>query len=220
MKILIWHRGPVRPPADNCIKNMNLLKSDFNEDFEIEELISTYNHFNADELYLKYKVDYFLSMKSLSGDLIKSVVSKTLLPSGTKTSNMFKQYYTNKIVSNFIYNLEKYDFIVMSRMDIKLSIKNSVKKWFNQGKYTTIHTRTDCFINDQFAIAEPYIMKSAWDYKNLQNLTKFINESNCGEDILDKIIFENNIETYSMRSESMCEPDEWLHDPLRVNVVI
>ena len=218
MKILIWHRGPVRPSSENCIQNMKLLKSDFETDFEIEELISAYTHPLANEVFINYKVNYFLLMDAPSDLFIKSIIPKSHVPSGAEMHRVFKQYYTNKIISEFIFNLKKYDFVIMSRMDTKFSIKSNFKDWFNYGKYTTIHVKTDGWTNDQFGIAEPEIMKKAWDYKTIEILKEFINKAHKAEDILDQIIEMNNVETYSMRNIKL--PDIWLQDPNRGNIIV
>lgn len=222
MKVLIWHRGPVRPNSENCIQNMELLKQDFNTEFHTEELISTYKHHLADEIYSNYKVNYFLMMESPSNDFIKSIISKSHIPAGAEVHRVFKQYYTNKIVSEFIYNLQKYDFVVMSRMDTKFSIKSNFKEWFNDNKYTTIHTKKgtalDAWTNDQFAVAQPEIMKKAWDYQNIENLKYFIDNCYRAEDILDEIINLNKVETHSMRMVKLL--DIWEQDPLRGNIVV
>jgi hypothetical protein len=221
MKILIWHRGPVRPNIQNCINNINLLKSNFNKNyFDFDELISTYNHPLADDLYNNYKVKYFLLMEAPDNNFVKQTFEFSNIPSGACSKRVFKQFYTNKIVSEFIFNLQKYDFVIMSRMDTSFSIESSAAEWFNPNFYTTIHDKQDGFTNDQFGVAQPEIMKKAWDYIDLKNLKMFGDNAYRAEDIFDQILTLNNVSTFSMFVQKQIRPDIWIQDPMRGNIVV
>ncbi len=216
MKILIWNRGPVRIPVDECLENMKLIKDSFGLEHKVDQLVYTFKNDLSGELreHIGLNQSYFFEIPTISEEFIYSHVKNVKqLGNGVGISNVFKQFYTNKAASELIYNIsESYDFIVMTRLDTAVSIKSNSELWLNKGFYTNIGVKKDknkitreynenSFTGDQFGIADAELMKRAWDYKDIETFTRFAENSYRAEDILDQIIEMNNVPLLSMCSK-------------------
>ena len=99
--------------------------------------------------------------------------------------NCFNQFYLSNKAIDFALSLNNYDFLVLMRTDLKMSV--DLKKWIKKDSYVTIHSK-QCgqpFTNDQFGIAPPNIMKNVWNYNDELSLCALIDSSQYPEQIID-----------------------------------
>lgn len=108
--------------------------------------------------------------------------------------NSYKQFWTLKLATTS----STADFVIQSRTDMTIQV--DIKDWLNPGCYTTIHVRGDFpgnpnseFINDQFGVATPEIMRRAWDYANEETLKKFMSDAQKPEDVFQSILDMNHV---------------------------
>lgn len=109
-------------------------------------------------------------------------------------SNAFKQFWTLRQATMDV----QADFVIQSRTDILIRI--DINDWLIPGQYTTIHARGDFpnnpnseFINDQFGVATPEIMRRTWDYKDEETLRQFLAAAKRPEDVFQSILDMNTV---------------------------
>jgi hypothetical protein len=217
---------------------MQVINDDFKDNgWIVDDFVFTFEHAMADDLKKMIEVKYFETTPTLSDEFIFSQIKNIKnLGNGAPINNVFKAYYTNKLATEYICNLEeKYDFVLMTRMDTTFSIKSNYNLWFNEGKYTTIGTidrygphkhaitkdfNENPFTCDQFGVAPPLIMKDAWDYKNIENLNRFVENSYRGEDPMDHIIEMNKVPLHYTMADIHGWPDKWIQNKDRRSIQI
>ena len=188
MKLCIIIRGPIRPNKEVVLKNIILLKNDFAK-FDFDILFSTWNENMKD-------VSYIINVIKPSFFLIENVpsISFNFKEHSFNPKNCFLQFYLANKAIDFALKKKKYDFIVMTRTDLNISIDTYI--WIKQDCYTTIHSK-QCgqpFTNDQFGISDPNIMKMFWSYENNNQLLIDIDQCSFPEQIID-----NNIDKFKIK---------------------
>jgi hypothetical protein len=179
MKICLIIRGPIRPNKEVVLNNIKLISSSF-FDYNYDMVFATWNN-NMDEV--SYIIDSINPKYSIISSLPK--INYTFKDHSFNPKNCFNQFYLANKAIDFALSLNNYDFFVLMRTDLKMSV--DLKKWIKKDSYVTIHSK-QCgqpFTNDQFGIAPPNIMKNVWNYNDELSLYNLIDSSQYPEQIID-----------------------------------
>lgn len=188
MKICIIVRGPIRPNKETVLENIKLLKDSFSL-FKCDILFATWKERFQDISYLLKNINpNYLLIENIPN------VDFEFKKHSFNPKNCFLQFYLANKAIDFAISKSKYDFIVMTRTDLKISI--DPKEWIKDDFYVTIHSKQcgELFTNDQFGIAQPNIMQLFWKYSDYESFFEKIDSCLFPEQIID-----HNIERFNLK---------------------
>ena len=191
MKLCFIYSGLSRTLVDS-IKLLNDRMQSYDYDIYIHTEI---NEVDSSYLHKKINIESIYKLKNVKSILMDNKVSVPDIYKTEKEKNIYYQWHKiNRIFS--IINLYKYDYIIRIRSDLFLleDIDKTLIQGFNNEKiYIPMGNDVCNGINDQFAIASPFIMKI---YANLiHNIDKYMkNDYNCSEIILFQYLKDMNIQ--------------------------
>jgi hypothetical protein len=106
--------------------------------------------------------------------------------------NVVNPYFQSKIALEMITKCDDYDYIVNTRLDLKILFGDHLSKWFDPEHYVSPRTPVD-WINDWIGIAPTELMRRSWDYGTLADLGRHIETSRIPEHILMQIQAQNGV---------------------------
>lgn len=191
MKIAILMRGPLRPTAEaGLTRARSLAEEVINNGHEPDVYFAAWSQ-DGNEAQIKVLASeigrntLFLAPPA-EEEIVAHCEGLVVLPCGRLSRNTFLQYYLSRQALRLIRDTGKYDYVIHSRPDMDVRLGQYFSDWLIPGRYCTLHHPSSGhqFINDQFSIAQPDVMFSAWDHGSAADLGQLIRRATIPEDVL------------------------------------
>lgn len=199
MKLACLVRGPIRPNSESVISNIKTLLASVDDKYPVDCFLCTWEH---DVTKAQAVIDRFENMRIIICKLENSPYDKDEMGGSPdcwmfNKMNCYKQYVSSRYFIGEVSNYSDYDFIIHTRTDLRMKV--SIEQWLYKDSYVTISSAHSVngnwnphrITNDQFAIAQPSVMKDAWDYGSEEQLIRMINTVAYSEMIIDNNIIKN-----------------------------
>ena len=197
MKIAILFRGPIRPtPATAFERYLEFMSHFTNSDIEVHTYLATWR------MWKNYKACDLISLNLFDNVIMQTAPTEAhrlrctklvKLPNGADIEPVFNMYYQSKTALDLIVNSDNYDYIIHTRPDMKILIEGYLDQWFDPNFYVAPHVHPKPWMNDQFGIAPSVMMHKAWDYGDIGNLGKLIEQADKPEAVLQTMIDQKGI---------------------------
>ena len=206
MKIAVIIRGLIRPDAETVINNINLLKETF-KNHDTDFFFYTWNNQKYQKIAEEFPEMEIHAMKELDDAQILTYFNgetQTQKRHGHvwKPANSYKMFWQTRLaIINTLDARRGYDYIVITRPDLRIRIDN-LEPWFcDDYVMDSAHCHHNDRVGDQFGIGKPDVVFGAWNYKIVEMLNDFYLQTENPEEVLYNIIRSNNITTKALRPE-------------------
>lgn len=213
MKIAVLFRGPVRPQISSVIDRVKEFMTQFNgAQVEIHTYLATWRSWKqnrAAELMAMDLFDNVIMQTMPTVEHHRRCTSLVKLPNGADIEPVYNMYYQCKTALDLIVNADTYSYIVHTRTDLQMIMGQHINDWFDPNYYVAPHIHPDSWMCDQFGVATGETMHKAWDYGDIANLGRLIEQADKPEAVLQTMIDNAGIKVRTAQYLA------WTLDPMR-----
>ena len=192
MKIAILFRGPIRPNPASVLARVQEFMSQFSgAQVEIHTYLATWRYwkgYKASDLINLDLFDNVIMQTAPTEEHHRRCTALTHMKNGTRVEPVFNMYYQSKTALDIIVRNDNYSYIVHNRTDLQMILGEHINDWFDPNFYTAPHVHPVHIMCDQFGIATGENMHKAWDYGDIPNLGRMIENADIPERILENMI--------------------------------
>lgn len=215
----------MRPDAESVHNTIQYFRDNNLRDLDCDEFVFTWSGEECE----KFKNNYNLKVVEYQKpqlEYIKTLISIDRFGNGCPVERPFWQYYMQKEATQFLYDQNKYDFVIMTRGDIDIISHPKIAAWFVKDKYSTFKSTCETFHTDMIGVSDPKTMKDAWDFETYEHLNELFKNAYRGEDPLCAMLKEKNIEINSVKHPVNCDglftfntnPNRRINNPVREEI--
>lgn len=199
MKIAILFRGLIRPNHQQAAELVREQLEQFRAlGHEIHAYLATWSDQPGAEAtrFLDDNRDLFTNsiiLSQPSPERCRQVVDRDHFRQGYHhrsgvypAKNVINAYFQSRTALELITSCDSYDYIVNTRMDLKIQFGDHLPTWFDPDHYVSPRTPVD-WINDWIGVAPAEIMRRSWDYGTLEGLGRYMDRSQIPEHVLMQI---------------------------------
>ena len=223
MKIAVLFRGPLRPNIKSVTDRVNEFLWQFHKrGIRLHTYLATWRNYRDQKASNLLAMDLFDNVIMQTQPTLEWINSNctpiTQIKNTAPVEHAFWMYYQSKLAIDLIHAADKYDYIIHTRTDMRMTIDSKMQEWFVPDTYVAVHTHRepfttdkDAWMNDQFGIAPAHIMQQAWDYGDMKNLGRLLEQADIPDRVLQRMIDSKGIKFKS------APYDEWILDPTRAS---
>ena len=201
MKIALLFRWPVRPDVETVVTNLNLLKKSFQE-YDLETYLLTWNDELWQSIVKKNIFDNYFIFNEPKIEFIDTKINTRIKWQENLYDRHFKMFWSQKLFLDIIENSwRKYDFIIVSRPDLKIEITDA-KKWLKKDTFNVpllpnidkdelFKKHGEIIVTDQFSIATQENMYKAWNFWSNEEFNELYKISTFAEQCFSRNIIKN-----------------------------